>query len=1209
MYSRLIHVCAQRSDDSLTLNNSLKVLLTITDSDIKTPRFKSIGITEFNCNKAKLLQSNRNFFATQEFFKQFKCGRVDLTQINGHLNKYNCLLLNVAFGNFWRSNILDIEHALLIFTGIDTSTLDFYLAANNIKNMKLFEQSGLTNSINTLAHQIQRPLLVIEKSKKPNIYYEIALKSSNLDNKALKSKIPLYLYLENNHVSLVYNFKLRRNSLFCQICVKQIGQNRYHHCKQKLCRLCKMPYNDVDVMSTENVCFSKSVLDTDITCHICNNHFYNQSCYIKHKQRRCRGTFCLPYYKCQECNVYVRNSKNNAIQHIHNNSFCMRCKQLHDKTELCYINSVHSNKKMVTNDYFFASIAFSQNGVALFCMVYKLKTDRTSSIVYLTNNYMGENLTSDNICKSENICLSKLLYYFQNINRKGKNQIFCTPETLQYLLNCVSAENSEVFVGHDESAMSVKIKNCFFKSIKPYINIKINELAFLLNHNIAKLLIPSNVTDHNIVKNAFITVTKNDYDISVILGTKIDQYRKLKEDLNKIEDTENYAGDIFITVSKYQFNIYIESIFNLLSFYERIKSNLGVLAKSYLFEHVSLAQAGNYLFRSCLEYRQLPVIDQQNDRKIKNSSKIEYCAVTILKDLHMITCGDITKIRSTLTNNGEQYRVSNLSADIVCFTCNSLYYINGAYKTQTCNFGHKQQKTKLFFGKSKKELVNKFNANVTTLLQKSGIDFNVTTFNQCCIYARNKIAIKQHILQILHKHKIESAQIIVKKLLSKFVHLLSTYNRERYEALQYRSCTNLPFVCFIKPYFMINSVLNDNKLILTKYDLKSAFPTQLKSILLPCRDKGEKYVFDEADLFLNTIIQNGDHERMTGFCRAKITPPLNNKYTNVLPFFSYRHTPKSEAIFTLCRTCAILQINHKLCTHSTTSRQFYINTTLESLIFAKENLGYVISLSELFIYKNNKVYESINAAVCSIEQLRMESKFYKHVGKNLLLQSIGSFSVNSSKYMKNSSVSNYTSLVGRIENAKATNSTLKYSFYGAEEGNKHCIITSENKIDTGKKYKSPKINLLIYTLCSNLTRIQIYKTFMQLLDNFVEASLIRIDADAISISYPLHKKSEIENLLHKKGFNIEKKNLRGIVSFKQKSYLLLSYDKDNSELKTCGLSLALTKRFEEMDYLELAQKFLATKHDDISKLRRIDATLKRDTFSNFINSSPYGARH
>ena len=206
---------------------------------------------------------------------------------------------------------------------------------------------------------------------------------------ALKSKIPLYLYLENNHVSLVYNFKLRRNSLFCQICVKQIGQNLYHNCKQKLCRLCKMPYNDLDVMSTENVCFSKTVLDTDITCHICNNHFYNQSCYMKHKERRCRGRFCLPYYKCQECNVYVRNSKNNAIQHIHNNSFCMRCKQLHEKTELCYINSLHSNKKMVKNAYFFASISFSQNGVALFCMVYNLKTDRTSSIVYLTNNYMG----------------------------------------------------------------------------------------------------------------------------------------------------------------------------------------------------------------------------------------------------------------------------------------------------------------------------------------------------------------------------------------------------------------------------------------------------------------------------------------------------------------------------------------------------------------------------------------------------------------------------------------------------------------------------------------------------------------------------------------------------------------------------------------------------------------------------------------------------
>ena len=132
---------------------------------------------------------------------------------------------------------------------------------------------------------------------------------------------------------------------------------------------------------------------------------------------------------------------------------------------------------------------------------------------------------------------------------------------------------------------------------------------------------------------------------------------------------------------------------------------------------------------------------------------------------------------------------------------------------------------------------------------------------------------------------------------------------------------------------------------------------------------------------------------------------------------------------------------------------------------------------------------------------------------------------------------------------------------------------------------------------------------MQLLDNFAEASVIRIDADAMRISYPPHKESEIENLLHEKGFKIEKQNLRGIVSFKQKSYLLLSYDKDNSELKTCGLSLQLTKRFEDIDYVQLADTFLATKNDQISKLRRIDVTLKRDTFSNFINSSPYGTRY
>ena len=335
---------------------------------------------------------------------------------------------------------------------------------------------------------------------------------------------------------------------------------------------------------------------------------------------------------------------------------------------------------------------------------------------------------------------------------------------------------------------------------------------------------------------------------------------------------------------------------------------------------------------------------------------------------------------------------------------------------------------------------------------------------------------------------------------------------------------------------------------------------------------------------------------------------IRDRYTNILPFFSYRHTPNSEAIFTLCRTCAILQINDKNCTHVDNSRDFYIDTTLESLIFAKEILGYAVSLSELFVYRNNKIYNSINAAIDAIEQIRMETKFSKHIGKQILLQSIGSFSVNPRKYMKTSSVSTHTSLVGTIANSVSSNTIINYSFYGADSGNQHCIISSD-KLYHRNKYNSPKTNLLIYTLCSNMTRIRMYKTFIDLIDKFSEARIIRLDADAISISYPPHNKCEIESLMHENGFKIEKENLRGILSFKQKSYLLLSCDKQHSELKTCGLSLPLRKRFEDINYVELADKFIATKNDDILKLLKIDFTLKRNMYSNSINSSPYGTRH
>ena len=128
-----------------------------------------------NCKKEKLLQCNNNFFATQNFFRQFKCGLVDVTQISTSLNKYNCLLLNVAFANYWISNSIDITTALVRFTGSDTSSLDLYLSANNINNTTLFLDAGLPNAINALANEIQRPIVVLEHSKKANIYYEICL--------------------------------------------------------------------------------------------------------------------------------------------------------------------------------------------------------------------------------------------------------------------------------------------------------------------------------------------------------------------------------------------------------------------------------------------------------------------------------------------------------------------------------------------------------------------------------------------------------------------------------------------------------------------------------------------------------------------------------------------------------------------------------------------------------------------------------------------------------------------------------------------------------------------------------------------------------------------------------------------------------------------------------------------------------------------------
>ena len=112
----------------------------------------------------------------------------------------------------------------------------------------------------------------------------------------------------------------------------------------------------------------------------------------------------------------------------------------------------------------------------------------------------------------------------------------------------------------------------------------------------------------------------------------------------------------------------------------------------------------------------MPVIDMQMDKSIRNGSKIEFCTASMLTQLHMITCGDSTKLHSSINNNGDQFRIQNYTADYYCEICKNIYFINGSYKTEFCNYGHRQNTNSTFFGNNKTIMAEKFYSNLKKII-------------------------------------------------------------------------------------------------------------------------------------------------------------------------------------------------------------------------------------------------------------------------------------------------------------------------------------------------------------------------------------------------------------------------------------------------------------------------------------------------------------
>ena len=1136
--------------------------------------------------------------ATNEFYKSLRVGLVDITQVSRNFNTLNCMLVNVAFGNYILTHSKDLLNAILEFT-LDTDKFEEFMSMNKVCNRDEFEKWGLVKSVDHIAQSIDRIVVIVNTTKGSKCYKEIGYISKNKDNPHFRKKLPLYLLLseDQSHIAYAFRFQMKPKCKFCLFCMKNVTRS-FHHCRLKLCRLCCRHLSGENAINQDLTCSSNTIIDTNIKCKICNNNFTNVSCYEMHKQLRNTRRYCLEYFQCNQCKLYIRNGSN--IPHIHNHRFCQRCKIAHSTKDICYITSKHYNKSKISNVYYFLKIAITNEGYAPFAMIKQIvKSD--GETIYLSNLYNGNDV--DMLTVETSITLDTIMTYLDSLKNAFKSsrtiEIYCDQIILDFMIARICSDDTELLFGRNASVTGFKQRRLYVKSIESFIDSKPHILSYLLGLNMVRANYPTNLTRQKIVDNSYISVRNTDYDKDFYIGSKREQYLRLKVDGSKLRETTGYAKQMFIDCALFQFDIFIKSIEKLLYFYTSITKALDLKTPSIMFQHSSLAQAGNYLFRSLLNDSELPVINDHTKNFVKNSSLIEYCTVELLKKVHLLTCRDGSKITSLITNNGRQYTVGNFSVDFHCGVCKTIYYVNGGYKVDNCEYGHAQKTNSSFYGKSNYRMVNEFKSNMKRFIEMTNNTFSAVVFNECCIRSDKKTSIKKHILDLFVRNKVVSAKIIADRLIREYKGYLADFRHEKYKSIDFRRCVDYPLVSFITPYFRLNKNHN-NKTVILKFDMCSAYPNQLKTILLPYRDAGKKYVFDEANDYINSLINTGRHDSVTGFCRALVIPS-RNKYTAALPFFAFKNETLQEPVFTLCKACCVTNCNK--CAHTDKQRSFYVNTSIESIIFAKTVLNYHVFPTEILVYEQCKNYNQLTTVFNTIEKIRKENPFFKHIGKKITLQALGSFSLDVAKYTKTSSISSYPTLAAHLCDKKSI--LQNYSFFG-DNDRPHCLVETKN-IKKQEMFKSAKLNTLIYTSCANKARIKLYTLLMQMVNLGPSISILRVDADAITVSLLKADQIRVESIFKNNEFKLEDSTSTGIVSFKTRSYLSLDADHQMGILKTCGLSLALADRFATMDYIKLAGDYINNRvNTSVSSPRIIDTKLKTTTDYECLNSRPFG---
>ena len=548
-----------------------------------------------------------------------------------------------------------------------------------------------------------------------------------------------------------------------------------------------------------------------------------------------------------------------------------------------------------------------------------------------------------------------------------------------------------------------------------------------------------------------------------------------------------------------------------------------------MFSYKSFSSCVFTIFLSCLENQKLPTLPSCYPGNIKNTSKYEISFCNILNIYHNSKYKNHT-IKSYVNNDGTQYKKGVYTCDWYCEECKTAIFIEGSFKYVCNTHGNKgsdkiKRKKIECLAKRGKRKRKMFTLNTREEIR------NVFVVGQCCIE------------QDEYNFDFLSSNLYYKNFGKDVLEEIKKYNKSEYNRMNYQRCMQPPLTVFLKKEFMSNGFSKASK-----FDIDSAYLSVLThdNFKLPTSNIPNKIlVNNDANMFFHNLNPNcNDFAMVQGFVISDKKYPLT-----FLPIRS----EKSGIIYSHCFECNI----DNDCQHTDKKRGFYTQGYLSDFLYIK-SMGYNVRVNQL-IYFPSKHNDDLHLLASELMLYRKDQcKFVRKISKQAALIGLGRFALNVDKSV----------IMGNNEIVE-TNQELCLAI---EKNEIESIDVLKNYVVTHKKQKitnyenakiSSKLNCssLLFGSVSNYVRLELFKIYRYIKDNFKNTYILRLDTDSLMIAFEDISESLMFNeyiKMSKFKYKIEIENIKLLINNGRKSYYYRTDEKQF--LKVTGLSISVYDR-------------------------------------------------